>query len=989
VANYNVDIEVAVKGQAKVKSLQRELTALQRAVNELRKPIDATPGATKRKQELQLAKDLLNVEKAIKRERSARTAELVKEARLITLQRKEEDRIAAQRQRGLTQYNPFPNVAAGVSMGIGPEQDLKKLRRRAEIFDRIAKNRAQNLAREKQFKKLALDSGRTIAQNTGEHRAAGRAIEKKSDAQRKLNRLFQDANKIRASFKEDRMMRGQQRNQKIGGALSSGLIGGGFPLLFGQGGSAAAGGALGGLAGGAIGGGFGFALSIIGTAIGQAAQESEDFDRTLNQLNATLDLSNTSSVTTASSIKSLAEELNITKEEVVELISSFSGFGDANIREELARVFGPVGGEQTFRSIVKARLGEKEALEAIDSVSKIITLEKAKELQNTLRTNGALAASLALQEAILDTSKNITIEGEKTVTFADRFQSLMARIGTMAAARSNVVLEGPVTPEEIAQERSEQVAPVDQGVLDRALTKYENYLIEMEKLDKKYSRGGSGSAGAKSDPTINLEKRLNILNKQIASEQKVIGLSSEGVGIVRRKLAFEKRIAQIRETGKAERQKLKDQEDISLSKAIERNGVSLATLQFERDSVVAIERAVTASQRLVEPVEQTLNALKDRNAFEREYGELIMSGSTPAAAKQVVEAKKQIKEIDELVEKQLRSNEIQINILRIIVAQAEGTDAHAKAQEALNDALERQNEITEKGKKAKGEVKGKKTPAERIADEMKRLKGELNNLLDPVNQIIGAANAIGDAFSESFKGVISGSMTAQEALANLFQRTADHFLDMTAQIIAAAIKAQAIKFVAQIIGSVASAGVSAGASAGPGAIDPGVAIQDGGTFNLPGEIIQQGGPAPGSSVFSPDFVAAEGAYLPGGFKAFNQGGMVSQPTLGLVGEGGEPEYIIPQSKMRESMARYSRGSRGGGVIPSDGGSSASGDGGVAVAAPIDVRYTVERINSVDYVTADQFQSGMQSAAAQGAQRGEQNTLKRLQMSGSTRRRLGM
>ena len=74
---------------------------------------------------------------------------------------------------------------------------------------------------------------------------------------------------------------------------------------------------------------------------------------------------------------------------------------------------------------------------------------------------------------------------------------------------------------------------------------------------------------------------------------------------------------------------------------------------------------------------------------------------------------------------------------------------------------------------------------------------------------------------------------------------------------------------------------------------------------------------------------------------------------------------------------------------SDGGSSASGDGGVAVAAPIDVRYTVERINNVEYVTATQFQSGMQRAAQQGAQRGEQNTLKRLQMSGSTRRRLGM
>ena len=129
-------------------------------------------------------------------------------------------------------------------------------------------------------------------------------------------------------------------------------------------------------------------------------------------------------------------------------------------------------------------------------------------------------------------------------------------------------------------------------------------------------------------------------------------------------------------------------------------------------------------------------------------------------------------------------------------------------------------------------------------------------------------------------------------------------------------------------------------------------------------------------------------YMPGG-SSYAEGGYVSKPTNALIGEGGEPEYVIPESKMRESMSRYSRGSRGDGVIPSDGGSSASGDGGTAVAAAIDVRYTVERINSVDYVTADQFQSGMQSAAAQGAQRGEQNTLKRLQMSGSTRKRVGL
>ena len=122
---------------------------------------------------------------------------------------------------------------------------------------------------------------------------------------------------------------------------------------------------------------------------------------------------------------------------------------------------------------------------------------------------------------------------------------------------------------------------------------------------------------------------------------------------------------------------------------------------------------------------------------------------------------------------------------------------------------------------------------------------------------------------------------------------------------------------------------------------------------------------------------------------FADGGYVSGPTPAVVGEGGEPEYIIPESKMRSAMSRYSRGARGGSVIPESGDTGTSGEGGVATAAPIDVRYTVERINSVDYVTADQFQAGMQQAAVQGAKQGEQQTLKRLQMSGSTRKRIGL
>jgi hypothetical protein len=57
----------------------------------------------------------------------------------------------------------------------------------------------------------------------------------------------------------------RRRRQDI---TSNALIGGAFPLLFGQGIGASVGGAVGGGAGGAIGGQFGFGLSLVGTAVG-------------------------------------------------------------------------------------------------------------------------------------------------------------------------------------------------------------------------------------------------------------------------------------------------------------------------------------------------------------------------------------------------------------------------------------------------------------------------------------------------------------------------------------------------------------------------------------------------------------------------------------------------------------------------------------------------------------------------------------------------
>ena len=129
------------------------------------------------------------------------------------------------------------------------------------------------------------------------------------------------------------------------------------------------------------------------------------------------------------------------------------------------------------------------------------------------------------------------------------------------------------------------------------------------------------------------------------------------------------------------------------------------------------------------------------------------------------------------------------------------------------------------------------------------------------------------------------------------------------------------------------------------------------------------------------------------FKA--DGGPVSGGSPYIVGERG-PELFVPgqsgqvvsNDNMRSAMGRYQRsaGLPGG---ASQGGATDSASGGVAVAAPIDVRYTVERINSVDYVTADQFQVGMRQAAQEGATQGENRALAKLRNSPGARRRIGL
>lgn len=96
--------------------------------------------------------------------------------------------------------------------------------------------------------------------------------------------------------------------------------------------------------------------------------------------------------------------------------------------------------------------------------------------------------------------------------------------------------------------------------------------------------------------------------------------------------------------------------------------------------------------------------------------------------------------------------------------------------------------------------------------------------------------------------------------------------------------------------------------------------------------------------------------------AFAAGGVVSRPTLAMVGEGGEREYIIPESKMSSAMTRFAGGARGASVIPL----SASGPPGMGAAPSINITTgpVLQQPDDSRWVSIDDYERGMRQLGDQ-------------------------
>ena len=353
-ANYSVDIDIALKGAEKIKNLRKETQGLNRDVNKFNREINKNMGMKKGS----VVNNFNNLSKEVTRART-----VLNKADIDT--------------------NAFDDA-------------VKNVVKVEEEFNKELKKRDRALKVQR------------IAQRQGISLKKAGILLTKQEAEAEAKLAEQKAKTARA-----------ERNKRIGGTISSAAIGGAFPLLFGQTGAAAVGGGVGGLVGGAIGGQFGFALSIVGTAIGSAADKNQKFNESLAVLNARLSTVGDESRLVAKDIDDLAKRFRVTKEEAFGLLEGFKEFDNPKLRKSLVEVFGSDSG--AFQGLGGSNRQAKLAQQIFEARKQIGDQQATQLLQQNL-INGAETIELALIRAKIKARQRDQIEQAKQI-------SLFGRIG--------------------------------------------------------------------------------------------------------------------------------------------------------------------------------------------------------------------------------------------------------------------------------------------------------------------------------------------------------------------------------------------------------------------------------------------------------------------------------------------------------------------------------------------------------------------------------
>ena len=462
---------------------------------------------------------------------------------------------------------------------------------------------------------------------------------------------------------------------KGGGILSSALISGSFPLLFGQGLPGAVAGGLGGGIGAKFGGQMGgFAGGLVATALLQTFNNIKDG---INQFGA---------------------ELNDPTKNLDALITRIKVF-DSSI-ETSVNTLKNAGLEQVAGELASLTMEQRFGTAGTDAL---------KSFNDELSKFGKRTKDLTTRLAIL-------VSGPLTLFFK------LLNTGSKDVDKANKKL----TTSELTEKQ--------QNKLEADLAKEKELRLKVESLQKRNNA---------------LDEEMAILQERSAAN-----------------LPFTKGRGD--KLSKEEKSRLFDLEADRFDRAEELSNAK-ELLKKAKDSVTVNERILEIRKLEEEALASTGKLLNGQIKLEQLKAELTRGNVT----EKDVAIEQKLLDIAKAEQKILVA---EANLRSLINNKAKEGEVEI-ARERLKNLTKELNLVT----LIANERINAADPAISRMDELNRKMRDLN---DTTLQSVNLSKAMGESFEESFKGIVKGTMTVQDAFRNMLNRIADFFLDTAAQLAA-------------------------------------------------------------------------------------------------------------------------------------------------------------------------------------------------------------
>jgi lambda family phage tail tape measure protein len=816
---------------------------------------------------------------------------------------------------------------------------------------------------------------------------------------------------------------------RLGGAISGSIIGGSFPLLFGQGAGAAAGGAIGGLVGGLAGPGGSFAGSLLGTLLGDIASQGSKVKELAVDIGFSAE--QTERLKNAFALAGQeADKFEAATQNIRGLGLSIDDQADAitlaaNLVESYGGKIDKVAASYA-NFVEKGKVGitdinkfTSEGIPILDELEKKYNTNRDGILK--LAKDGQISAQ-ALSDALIaignssDTAVKKTVSGwdkawadikaggsllgqaisayfnavvgsanSSTSSIAESFGSMFKNIvqnsidATAALARNLANLARFAANVSATAELGglNIGATVSKNIAKNVETTARNFDAALQKIQLpgpgkvgaitipgQAPPAGAGAKDKGADTAEQRAKALLALSKEYLTDQlKLIELNVRQVELfVGTEAALTRQLELTQTVGRIRTESLELEREEALMEAAKLGTtgavVKLYTQKFRLlQNELNIEQKVTEQKLAQTKLERQLRL----DALQRDKQEAIRGlkvqqnnvGLDIAAfttdPKLVEKARQQLDQIN-------RAYEAEVPILTEIDTLQRQIQSGAYGEE---DLAIKNKELALQQSKLNG-IREELT----LLDSLEQRQLRLQQFYQTYGQLIQSVSGeIANAVTFGVSEMIRGTKTAEEVFSQFLNAVGEALLSAAQQMIASYIAIGIAKMFAGFGGAGGGLGSSASNVA---AYAP---LAKGGTFGNGIATFANGGAFTNSIVNSPTM-----------FK-FADGGTT---RTGLMGEAG-PEAIMP-------LKRGPDGSLG---VQANGLREAMGrpPGGANGSPVLNMSFQSTNINGVEYVSRDQLEAAMaqtrRQAAKEGANRGMNMTLDKIQNSPSTRSRVGI